>query len=189
VAAKPQLEKLPLGFFREMMFSRLRELTGSKLLDFGEIPTKLVNDESVRRVSVEQNPRSKLMRNVLSLLLQYPGLSKQAEKYNLEIAAMQFAGADLLRDVLQTITDQKPESSGVLIEAYRYSPQFKAIKALTTLVLNIPEGGEEGEFCGALAQLIRQYKKSRMDALIDKTKRGETLTPAEAQEYKTGGKF
>ncbi|MGD0958733.1 MAG: DNA primase [Methylomonas sp.] len=190
VSAKPQLEKLPPGFFREMMFSRLRELTAGRLLDIGENPATIDRAGLAKQNLSGKNPRSNLMRKAMSLLLQYPHLAKQIEQYSAEIKQMDFAGADLLQDILQVIALQKPENSAVLLEAYRDSPHYKTINALSNLVMDIPDGADEasGEFCGAVAQLIRQAKESRMAALIEKVKRGEILTAGELQEYKAGGK-
>ncbi len=186
--AKPELEKMPQGFFREMMFARLQELSGVRHLVIAENPATIVSGRDEKRLLTRSLPRPNPMRQVLSLLLQNPHLAKQVEQQCAEIDKMEFAGIDLLRDVIRVIAEKKPENSAILLEYYRDSPHNKAVSALSNLVLGIPEGGEEGEFCGALNQLIKRAKESRMDALIDKVKRGEALSAEESKEYKTGGK-
>jgi DNA primase len=186
--AKPQLEKMPLGFFREMMFSRLRELSGTRLLDIAENQTTLMRTPIAKQVLSTKSPRSNLMRRIMALLFQYPYLAKHVENYAVDIDAIHVAGMDLLQDALRLIALKKPENSAVLLELYRDSPHYKTVYALIGSVLNIPEGGELGEFCGAIEQLIKQAKNSRMDVLIEKVGRGEKLTAAEMQEFKTGGK-
>lgn len=186
--AKPHLEKIPRGFFREMMFSRLAELSGARLLDVGENPATLVPIPADKPSIPRQPQKSNLMRKVMSLLLQYPHLAKKLEQQSAVIEHLNFAGKDLFKDVLRVIAAEKPQNSAVLLESYRDSPHQKTIYALANLALNIPDGGEESEFCGAVEQLLKQARKNRMSALIDKVERGESLSAEELQEYKTGGK-
>lgn len=187
-AAMPQLEKMPQGFFREMMFSRLRDLSGAKLLDVAENTTTLASGSVGKTKSQRPVTKSNLMRRVLSLLIQYPYLASRVEQSGVVIDDMNFAGMEMLQDVLRVIAAIKPENSAVLLESYRDSPHQKAVYALSGLVLNIPEGGEEAEFCGALNQLLRQARESRMSALIDKVSRGEALSAEEMKEFRSGGK-
>ncbi|MGZ4960428.1 MAG: DNA primase [Methylomonas sp.] len=187
-AAKPQLEKMPQGFFREMMFSRLRDLSGAKLLDVAGNATTLASGFAGKTKSPRPVLKSNLMRRVLSLLIQYPYLAKWIEQRDVLIGDASFAGMDMLQDVLRVIAEKKPENSAVLLEAYRDSPHEKVVNALSSLQME--SGADvEGEFCGALNQLLRQAKESRMDALIEKVKRGEVLSAEEMQIYKTGGKI
>ncbi|MDD1620768.1 MAG: hypothetical protein LUQ11_04750 [Methylococcaceae bacterium] len=187
-AAKPQLEKMPQGFFREMMFARLQELSGARNLDVAKNATTLATGRENKKNASRQAPRSNLMRRVLSLLLQYPYLAKRVEQQGVFVDDMSFAGMDLLQDVLRVIGEKKPENSAVLLETYRGSPHEKTVAALSSMALNIPDGGEEAEFCGALNQLLRQAKEGRMSALIDKVSRGEALSVEEMKEFKAGGK-
>ncbi len=188
-AAKPQLEKIPQGFFRDLMFNRLHELSGARISEKVEKTAKLMTKNSVKRQLPKKSPKSNLMRKVLSLLLQHPQLAKQFEQQLLDLDVLDFAGADLLRDVLKVIAATGPENNAMLLENYRDTPHNKTIVALSNLVWDIPDGGEAGEFLGALQQLVRLSRESRMSKLIEKVSRGEALTPAEMEEYKMGGKL
>ena len=183
-AAKPQLEKIPQGFFKELMLNRLRELTGARFQVKAEKSATLKSDRVAKK-----SPKSNLMRKVLSLLLQYPHLLKQLESQALDLDKLDFAGVDLLKDVMAVIAATRPENGAVLLENYRNAPNNKAITALSNLVWGVPPGGEEGEFTGAVNQLLKLAKESRMSALIEKVSRGESLTQDEMKEYKMGGKL
>ena len=180
--AKPQIEKMPPGFFREMMFSRLRELTGAGL-----------RDKSVERV-FKKPPRapsgkgSPLMRKVLALLLQYPRFALWAEQQLRGVSDNHLPGFDFLQNVLAVIAEQKPENSAVLIEFFRGSEYEKAVNALVNLDLGLIELDAEAEFQGALQQLLRQMGEARMSYLIEKLSRGEVLTAEELMEFRSGGK-
>ena len=111
------------------------------------------------------------------------------ESQALDLDKLDFAGVDLLKDVMAVIAATRPENGAVLLENYRNAPNNKAITALSNLVWGVPPGGEEGEFTGAVNQLLKLAKESRMSALIEKVSRGESLTQDEMKEYKMGGKL
>ena len=185
-SAKPQLEKVPTGFFREMMFTRLRELSGTKLKDISEKPTTLSRNH--KQAQPSKNSGSKMMRTIIALLLQHPTLAKILEQQSININQFELPGIDVLQDVFTVIVNQKPENTGMLLEWYRNTQHYKVITALANLDLGIVEGDETTVFTGALNQLITQHKKNRMSAFIERLSRGETLTADEYQEFKTGGK-
>jgi DNA primase len=166
VAAKPQLEKIPLGFFREMMFARLSELSRTRLVDNIENPAKLKVYPGDNRQSPRQAQRSSSMRMVLSLLVQYPHLAKKIDQSEVMIEEIEFAGADLLQDILRVIVEEKPESSAVLLEIYRDSPHYKAIIALSKMEFG-PGFDPEAEFSGSFAELLRRAKKVKENREID----------------------
>jgi DNA primase len=180
--ARPQLEKMPRGFFREMMFSRLRALTGAKLQD------------AVSRGQSQIHAKGKvqsasMMRKVLALLLQYPQLAQKAEQQVLELVDVNLAGMDLLKQVLDVIAREQTKTSAVIIEFFRGSEHEKVVNALSNLVWEVPEFNAEAEFSGAWEQLLRQIQENRMAALIEKSSRGESLTADELNIFKRGGKI
>ncbi len=169
-AAKPALEKVPAGFFREMMFARLQELTATRIaVDVVENQTRLKSKFGVGKIA--QSPRVSLARKVVALLLQHPNFAGLVEKDGVVLDELSFAGVELLRDVLRRIALEKPENSAILLESYRETSQEKAIKALAGLELDVPVGGEEAEFCGALKQLCKQAKEAMLNGLIEKESR------------------
>ncbi|MFM8342452.1 MAG: DNA primase [Methylomonas sp.] len=178
---RPQLEKMPRGFFREMMFSRLRELTGAKLQDaVSPSQSQIHGKGKVQSAS--------MMRKVLALLLQYPQLAQKAEQQVLELVDVNLAGMDLLKQVLDVIAREQTKTSAVLIEFFRGSEHEKVVNALSNLVWEVPEFNAEAEFSGAWEQLLRQIQENRMAALIEKSSRGESLTADELKIFKRGGK-
>lgn len=187
--AKPQLDKMPQGFFREMMAVRLKELSGARNLDVEKNPATLVSNRAGKRQLPSKGSGSNLMRKILSLLVQYPYLAKWIESQGVAIRETDLAGVEVLRVVLENILEKKPESSAILLEYFRDTPHNKTINALANLDFGIPEGGEEVEFCGALNQLIKLARENRMKALIAKVSRGESLSGEEMEEFRAGGKI
>ncbi|MGZ0077986.1 DNA primase [Methylomonas sp. YC3] len=166
--ATPLLEKVPAGFFREMMFARLQELSGSRIaVDVVENQTRLKSKFYAGKKGIS-SPRISLARKVLGLLLQHPHFVSLIEREGVILDDLSFAGVELLREVLQRIALEKPENSAILLESFRGTSQEKAVKALASLDLDVPVGGEESEFCGALRQLCKQAKEAMLTRLIEK---------------------
>ena len=181
--ARPQLEKMPRGFFREMMFARLREITGAKLQDAARGGSPIANQAKDKVQSAS------MMRKLLALLLQYPQLSQKAEQQMYELVDVNLAGMDLLKQVLELISREQPKTSAVLIEIFRGTEHEKVINALANLAWEVPEFDADAEFGGAWNQLLRQIQDNRMATLIEKSSRGESLTADELNIFKRGGKI
>ena len=165
--AKPHLEKIPAGFFRDMMWRRLSEITAARIMD---VPQKkaTLKPSQAKKTSLQ---RPSLVRRVLALLIQYPNLQQVVSRQGLSLDRFEFAGRDLLVDVLQTIALEKPENAAMLLEVYRGSTNEKTVTVLAGMVLGVPDGGEEAEFSGALMQLLRQARQEQLSGLLAKESR------------------
>ncbi|MDD2739027.1 MAG: DNA primase [Methylomonas lenta] len=170
VTAKPQLEKIPQCFFKDMMWRRLNDLTGSRQLDVPKNKATL-NRRVTEKASRASQQRPSLVRRVLALLIQYPKLESLSLQNNLSMESLSFAGKELLIQVLERIALEKPENSAILLESYRDSPHEKTVRALAGLELDVPIGGEMAEFSGAMAQLLRQARQERLSELLAKESR------------------
>jgi len=165
-SAKPLLQKIPQGVFREMMWKRLEGLGGLRAMDVLGNQATLRPQVGAMRKGGGQRPS--LIRRVLALLIQDPDLAHVFARESISLDGLRFAGHELLEDVLQKIALEKPKNSAILIETYRGSPHEKTVKALAALELNVPEDGKDAEFYGALVQLMRQSSKERLSALLAK---------------------
>jgi len=166
-AAKPLLEKLPQGFFREMMWKRLRREAGLAGGDSKENRATLSSKSAVRQ-SGRAGGRPSLLRKVLALLMRYPQLAVAIEMRLKQLEGLEYPGMDFLAEMLTKIRLEKPESGAILLESYRGGPHEKIVNSLAAMDLGVPEGGEEAEITGALTQLVRQVKRQKLDELLDK---------------------
>lgn len=181
--ARPQLEKLPAGFFRDMMFGRLSELASVKRLDVGEKRSTLKPQFGAEpRKSQAQKPS--LQRWVLAALIQFPHLAQAPCLLEDGWQGLSFAGRDVLESLLQVIALEKPENSAILLEAFRGSDKEKTVKRLSAMELNIPDGEELSMFSGAWAQFLRQVRQEKLHELLAKERR-EGLTGEEKQVLRT----
>ncbi len=166
--AKPFLEKIPAGFFREMMFSRMTDLAA---LDVSRNPAKLLeSDRPQVQVQGRPLPKSKPapIRVVVALLLQNPGLIEVVEKQALNLSVITGPGSDVLRLLVQTITEKKPLNAAMLLEHFRGTAQEKILNTLVNEDYFILQEGVEAEFIGALQLLLQQGDEQKLELLLSK---------------------
>ena len=156
--AKPYLEKLPEGVFREMMFARLKELSGLVKLDILESVATV--DSNPKRQQRRESNRLSSARVAIALLLQNPSLADSVEQKNIDWSGLEFRGIELFKNILQVILDKKSVNTAVLIECYRNTAEEKSVKALALLDLAISDDKIEAVFCDALNGLIRQGREA-----------------------------
>lgn len=170
---KPDIEKIPAGFFRELMFGQLKELSGNFALDVFKFPAKL--EIAVERGLTasqinDHKSKSKLSpaRIVIALLLQNPKLNEIIEQRELNWAELDFPGAELLKEILQVIEKNKPGNAAVLTESFRGTTNEKVVNTLAHWGFFILDDGVEAEFSGALDRLLEQVDENILNRLLDK---------------------
>lgn len=172
--AKPYIEKIPAGFFREMMFGRLAELTSSAVatLDVSRNPAMLGVINKAGRSDFSRRERAKVspVRRVVALLLQNPELIDVFEQQELDLSTMDFAGIDVLKDVVQVIEAIRPANSAVLLEYFREKPNEKVVNTLINWDFFILSDGVEAEFLGAIDLMRQQVGEEVLERLLSKEK-------------------
>jgi len=166
--AKVYLEKLPDGVFREMMFARLKELSGFPSLDILQNAPTLVSkpDRPKRR----ENGWLSSARVAIALLLQNPGLAEIVEQKEIDWTGLEFPGIDLFKNILQVIFENKPANVAVLVELYRGADLESAVKTLALLDLSALDSEIESTFSDALDRLLAQAKETGVERLLAKEK-------------------
>jgi DNA primase len=160
--AKPFLLKLANGFFKEMMLAKLKELT---IFDVAPTITNTMPSQQNRYQKENQNTRHSLERLTLALLVQNPQLVEKLEANPIEWQALDFAGIETFKKMVQQICLEKPATTAQLLEHYRGLPNEKFLNLLAFLPVLIPDEGVETEFTGALNQLVVQGRKNRLEKL------------------------
>ncbi len=154
--AKPYLEKLPEGVFREMMFARLKDLSG--------LATLAVVDNSAAVVANPRRPpqpnRFSSARTAIALLLQNPGLIDSVEQKEIDWSGLEIKGIELFKNIQQVILAKKSINTAVLIEYFRNTAEEKSVKALALLDLNVADDKIEAVFNDALNRLLEQGREA-----------------------------
>ncbi|WP_104428098.1 DNA primase [Methylobacter tundripaludum] len=170
--AKPYLEKLPESIFKEMMFARLKELSGWANLDVLENATTLVakQDRKIARNRPQDGGRLSSARVAIALLVQNPRLAELIEQREIDWSGLEFSGAALFKNILQMIADKNPANAAVLMECYRDTAEEKPIKALALLDSQVADDKIEAVFCDSLDRLLTQARETALTGLLNKGK-------------------
>jgi len=170
--AKPYIEKIPAGFFREMMFSRLSRDSSVGVLEDLKKPAMLNDNSKLAPKALNQAVSNKAspVRIVVAHLLQNPHLIDVFERRDLDLSGMDFPGLDVLKEVLQVIVEIKPANSAVLMEYFRGKQSEKVVNTLINWDFFILNKGVEAEFVGAVDLMLHQLDEERLNALLNKEK-------------------
>lgn len=185
--AKPLIEKLPDGIFRQMLVDRLAEKSRVKA---EKLSTLLGNLQSAasgsgkyrqrRATGPAQKPT--LMRHAIMLVLQHPQLAPLADVDAIE--SLDIAGAPLLAKVLHLALEAPQRSTAQLVERFRDTEHFGSIQKLAMWTDAAAEAEEEPvmetEFKDVLSRLHRQGIKDRLDNLY--ARKLKELSASERQE-------
>ncbi len=166
--AKPYLEKLPEGVFKEMMLGRLKQLASLTKLDVLEKAATLSPKKAIHKR--QEKGRLSTARVAIALLLQNPHLAEWVEQRDIDWSGLEFPGIELFKDIVRVIVEKKPTNAGVLIEYFRGTAQEKPVKALAFLDLLVPDDGVEAEFSDAMDRLLAQARTAGLDKLLAKEK-------------------
>lgn len=164
--ARPYLEKLPAGVFREMMFTRLKTLSEFNTLDVSKNESTL--NRNARLQSQRDKTRMTAARMAAALLVQNPCLAERSELREIDWSTLIFSGVELFKNIVEVIWAQKPATTAVLLESYRGSDDEKPVKGLAFLELLIAPENIENVFLDALAGLLKQSAENELERLLSK---------------------
>lgn len=167
--AKPYLDKLPEGIFREMMFEKLKQLAGVTIQN--KAPLLAPPSKAPMSMKSADKGRMTAARTVIALLLQNPRLSVFIEQREIEWQDLDFQGLALLQKIVHVImAATSAVSTAVILEAFRDTQDYKSIIALAALPVIAPKEGIDQEFCGGLDVLLKQAREKRVAYLLEKSK-------------------
>ncbi|RMG28776.1 MAG: DNA primase, partial [Gammaproteobacteria bacterium] len=176
--ARPRIERIPPGPFREAMAARLAELT--------RLPARRTPRPGSRPRPRRQEGRTRPVREAIRLLLHHPFLAR--ELAHPPPRDERLPGLPLLAELVDFIV-QSPHlpSTGALLEHFREHPEGPALWKLAERPPKIPEGGELPEFLGFLSLIERELEARHLqERLAHLTARPpSSLSPEEAEELRT----
>ncbi len=170
--AKPYLESLPAGVFRNMMTQHLESLAGTRQLN---MPSADTGRPAPRKKHIQPGTMRPIHR-AISLLLQHPELSKQPD---LPEAWQQTKdkGSEILLTLLETLWENPHLNTAALVEHWQEPDIRRHLGNLATMELDLFDD-QEDQFRGALEKLSRHAQESEL-AGIRNTLRPSDLTEEE----------
>ncbi|MBV2089653.1 MAG: DNA primase [Candidatus Thiodiazotropha sp. (ex Ctena orbiculata)] len=163
--AKPHLEKLPKGVFRQMMFERLEELVGLKAGHLDDAPTTPQRKPAKATPNKSQAPTP--IRTAIALLLDHPDLYEVADEVSADWQGWDNPGITILKQLLEIIRSQPTLSKAALIERWRDTDYFAHLNKLAqaNYQFDLPGMDQATEFRDALRRLNAQFHKQRRPQL------------------------
>jgi len=162
--AKPLLDKVPSGVFRDMLGKHLADLVGiaRNRLDAGASAGR-------RRAAGSPGPHKRPAREWLAvaLVLQHPRLGAQILELDDDWKALDKPGIRPLSELLARIADHPEVTTAQLLHHLEDGLDEGYLNRLTdpSLLDGIPEDGREADLLGAIAALNKEAGDARFEAL------------------------
>ena len=159
--AKPLLERLPAGMFRDMMHQALHERIGLQAA-----PPSGARKQPRAHV---QRPQGSIppVRRAVALLLQNPQLGQLDLPGGWE--ELEAPGIDLLRQLVDISRNHPDIGSAALVERWDDPTTRKHLARLAVLDLGVLEDAAE-QFVGTLRSLAANHRRAERDALLEKSR-------------------
>jgi DNA primase len=188
--ARPLIEKLPAGIFRDLLVEQLAKKTRvnaenlSKLLG-NPRPTASIEGKSSGRSQQAGPPQPTLMRKAIALVLQHPGLVQNFPDRD-AIGQLTQPGAELLQQLVEVLDRHPNLSTAQLLERFRDAEVYPHLGRLASWQDAADERPDEerdrqAEFNDVVRRLRREAVIRRIDELGQK---GLGMTDQERDEFK-----
>ena len=173
--ARPLLQKLPEGVYRELLVERVAESVGitapklEKILAAGA--TERAHKTEARFATKRRMPNASsgpsVVRRAITLLLNHP---ESAQELDLEkLAGVRRAGVDLLAALIEMVQSEPNITTAGLLERWRHDEKGRHLGKLAAA--NVPIDDEfdpAAELNECLQQLALAGRKERIEFLIEK---------------------
>lgn len=182
--ARPLLERIPVGIFRELLADEVAKTVGLKSgrlsSMFGEGAEKTAAPEPARwpmkpRV---QTGRRNLVRQAIHLLVHYPEIADKVV-LNPVLATLERPGIPLLAELIEELARRPCANTGALLERWRDRPDVEHLAKLAAQECLVDAAGAATDLAGAIQQLAAEAMEARQRLLLS---RAGQLTDAEKAE-------
>lgn len=182
--ARPLLERIPVGIFRELLADEVAKTVGLKSgrlsSMFGEGAEKNAAPEPARRPMKPQvqTGRRNLVRQAIHLLVHYPEIADKVV-LNPVLATLERPGIPLLAELIEELARRPCANTGALLERWRDRPDVEHLAKLAAQECLVDAAGAATDLAGAVQQLTSEATKAREEFLSN---RFGQLTDAEKAE-------
>ncbi|MEW8014733.1 MAG: DNA primase [Candidatus Sedimenticola endophacoides] len=181
--AKPQLDRLPEGLFKEMMYQRLSQMIGVSSTQLKATPPPAPRPRALRRAPGKGFLGTiPPVRRAIALLLSNPRL---ALREDLPVAwqRLDLPGITLLTELLELLKAQPNLTTAAVLERWRERPEGRHLQKLAGMLLDLPGEGLAVEFEETLRSLTGRDLDLELEQLLEKS-RTISLTDTEKAQLK-----
>lgn len=180
--ARPAIQKLPEGVFREMIEQRLSELSGHHQPGDDDRPARRPGLGEQQRAEAGRPPSS--LRTFLALLVQHPQLVEYIDSVSLKRLATLQPHGDLVRQIVEFLHTHPHVTVAGLVEAFRDTEAFAIIAKLAAWDTHVAQDHCVETFADHMKHLtVDRQREGRLQALIQRAQSGQ-LTNAERDELR-----
>jgi DNA primase len=182
--ARPLLERVPAGPYRELLLDRLAQAIGVSAERFmsivGPLATGHETAASEQRAaprparSARSAGRGGLVRQAVQVLLHFPAIAARlpAGQRN-ALDAVEEPGVDVLRELLDTLQEHPAAHTAQLLERWRDQPLGERLARLAAEPAILADEHAAGdELINAVQKLVQGTATAELDALIAREKQG-----------------
>ncbi len=193
--ARPLLQQMPDGVYRELLTARLAALVGlpdarlRRTLGFESGPEDAAAaagrpaNAAARTARVRApGSRGSVARQAISLLLHYPATASRVPAPP-ELGGLPIPGAALALALHESARTQPAVRPAALLERFRERPEFPHLQKLLAEEPLVGEDAAEQELAGCFRQLLRQSQQSRLTELLGRAAEAR-LSEAERSELR-----
>lgn len=192
--ARPLLAKLPQGVFKELMVTRLAEITRMEIAQLsghmGSTAASSYQKILPRQTRTSSNKEHRMppMRKAIALLLHRPSLAAEVDDIN-DLNTIDLPGMDLLMDLLDLARKNPQITTGRLLEHWREQETGKHLTKLAQWQPPPDEADWLQELLDTLSHIRKEQSKQHDGVFISKAKIDKMgtkdLTAEEIQELKS----
>ena len=190
--AKPLLERLPEGPYRELLLDRLAGTIGVTAQRFLQITGPLAVAQTDPANQPERRPaqrqglsigRGGLVRQAMQNLLHFPAIvTRVSAAQRQQLGGLDIPGVPELRQVLDDLAANPAASTAQVLERWRDQPLGERLSRLAGAEMITPHETAAGdELHNAIGKLLADVAAQRLDALLDKS-RSSDLSDEEKRE-------
>ncbi|GFE81216.1 DNA primase [Steroidobacter agaridevorans] len=182
--ARPLLERIPAGIFRELLAEEVAKTVGLKrdrlTSMLGEGAEKAAAPEPARRPMKPQvqTGRRNLVRQAIHLLVHYPEIADKVT-LNPVLSTLERPGIPLLIELIEELAQRPCANTGALLERWRDRPDVEHLAKLAAQECLVDAAGAATDLAGAVQQLAAEAMEARQKLLLS---RAGQLTDAEKAE-------
>lgn len=182
--ARPLLERIPPGIFRELLAEEIAKTVGLKrdrlTSMLGEGAEKAAAPEPPRRLMrpQAQTGRRNLVRQAIHLLVHYPEIADKVV-LNPVLSTLERPGIPLLIELIEELAQRPCANTGALLERWRDRPDVEHLAKLAAQECLVDAAGAATDLAGAVQQLATEAMEARQKLLSN---RFGQLTDAEKAE-------
>lgn len=169
--AQDILQKIPNGIYKELLLTRLSEITKietSKIKQFNYKTEKSIKSQKIVEIKVPKDP----IFLAITLLLHFPFLAKLIDNNEI-FTKLNSPGINLFQSLIKLLKLQQNLTIGAILEYYRERPELSLLEKIAETELLTSVENAKHDFLGIIQIIENRNKEEIINALLNEAKASE----------------